>query len=225
VPSEAIRVTGDDAIELAYKCRSDLPGTAIGVNTRVSSYSMMDSESMGECRRVVNSFAKKHSALLLPVPISFYPQESDIDAAAAMIDEKSRVPSPSSTIVDPSAIIGMVRQCRIVLTGSYHSAVFALAQGIPAVGIVRSQYYRTKFLGLMDQFETECDVVSVDDDRFGEMLGDAAEKAWENSEKWRGGLLNAAERQMEAGRGLYDEMYRFVESPLAGSARRVGEYA
>ena len=35
----------------------------------------------------------------------------------------------------------------VEVTGSYHAGVFALAQGIPVVGLLQSAYYEQKFIG------------------------------------------------------------------------------
>ena len=52
---------------------------------------------------------------------------------------------------DPRAIIKRIGRCRVVVTGSYHVAVFALSQGIPAICLANSEYYEIKFRGLADQ--------------------------------------------------------------------------
>ena len=51
----------------------------------------------------------------------------------------------------PLEIIQKVGQCHLVVTGAFHTAVFALAQGIPAVCLAKSRHYMNKFLGLADQ--------------------------------------------------------------------------
>ena len=48
--------------------------------------------------------------------------------------------------------ITTIARCRLVVTGSYHAALFALSMGVPAIGIATSRYYEDKFLGLADQF-------------------------------------------------------------------------
>ena len=52
----------------------------------------------------------------------------------------------------PEAVMKNVSACRMVVTGSYHAAVFALSQGIPALTISKSAYYDSKFNGLGDMF-------------------------------------------------------------------------
>ena len=47
-------------------------------------------------------------------------------------------PSRASTIDD---VLTAIADCRVVVTGSYHAAVFALSMGVPAVGLAASRYY------------------------------------------------------------------------------------
>jgi polysaccharide pyruvyl transferase WcaK-like protein len=54
-----------------------------------------------------------------------------------------------------------VSRCRVVVTGSYHAGVFALAQGIPVVATAASRYYHDKFSGLADLFGGGGDIVDV----------------------------------------------------------------
>ncbi|MFI6772593.1 polysaccharide pyruvyl transferase family protein [Nocardia sp. NPDC050412] len=41
----------------------------------------------------------------------------------------------------PVDVFRQVGRCRVLVTNAYHLAVFALSQGIPAVGITASEYY------------------------------------------------------------------------------------
>jgi polysaccharide pyruvyl transferase WcaK-like protein len=224
VSPERVRVSGDDAIELPYRNRGSEAGSAIGINIRASSYSMIDVRAAEELRNALGCVAASHRTSLLPVPISFYPQESDIEAVKALMSGSSRISAPSSGLDDPLSIIREIGRCRIVITGSYHSAVFALSQGIPAIALARSLYYRSKFLGLMDQFDTDCSVLSLDDDCFPEMLIEAAERAWELSGQMRPGLLSAAERQIVSSKDVYDDASDLFESRHAGGAKEVRQY-
>jgi polysaccharide pyruvyl transferase WcaK-like protein len=98
--------------------------------------------------------------------------------------------------------------CRIVVAGSYHAAVFALAQGVPVVGVSASPYYEAKFGGLAELFPNGCRVVSALHVDFGAQLAKAVDEAWEAAEALSPGLLAAARRQIAAG----DEAYaRFAE--------------
>jgi polysaccharide pyruvyl transferase WcaK-like protein len=214
VPSDTFSVTGDDAIEMAHAHRGVEPGSAIGVNIRVSDYSMVDSDAIAECASVLERLSSELKTNMVAVPISFYPDESDMRAVAQLVGEGSSISSTLVELPAPEDIMDAVSKCRMVITGSYHSAVFALAQGIPAIGVARTQYYRSKFLGLMDQFGGICDVICLDDDGFPDMLLKAGRKAWENADIWRNDLLRAAQSQVKASIRLYDEMCYLVESRM-----------
>ncbi len=212
VPRRKIIVSGDDAIELAYKNHSAKSGSAIGVNIRVSSYSGIDSHDIESIRGTLWSLAEEHRASLLPVPISFYAHESDIEAARKLIGGKFSIPESCLHLNDPLDIVNLIRDCRVVVTGSYHSAVFALAQGIPAVCIARSEYYKDKFMGLMSQFKTPGDVIFWDDDQRIEMLHKAIDKAWKFAEHLKPCLLKAAKRQITSSKNAYNQAYRILEA-------------
>ena len=117
----------------------------------------------------------------------------------------------------PLEIIKKTGRCRLVVAGTFHTAVFALAQGIPAVGLVKSTHYMNKFSGLVDQFGAGCDVVCLDDERLGEKLADAIDRAWESAEQVRPQLLEAAIQQIELGRLAYQEIYELVEPNRRGN--------
>jgi colanic acid/amylovoran biosynthesis protein len=101
-------------------------------------------------------------------------------------------------------LIERVGACRAVVTGSYHAAVFALSQGIPAVCLFNCEYYEIKFRGLQAEFGTGCEVLDKSSHDFDERLVNAIEIAWTNAEGWRKGLLDSARRQVEAGHAAYD---------------------
>lgn len=116
----------------------------------------------------------------------------------------------------PAAVIQQVGRCRVVVAGSYHAAVFALAQGIPAVGISGSDYYSAKFLGLAAQFGGGCEVVFLDDQAFPAKLRTAIDNAWDSAEVVRPRLLAAAVRQIEAGQLAYERLRQIVEGGIGG---------
>ncbi|MBE7554317.1 MAG: polysaccharide pyruvyl transferase family protein [Anaerolineales bacterium] len=80
-------------------------------------------------------------------------------------------------------------RCRVVVAGAFHAAVFALAQGIPAIGLVRTKEYSIKFGGLVDQFSPGCQLLSMDDEQLPEKLAEAIAKAWESADRLRPQLL------------------------------------
>src|SRR6185503_89135 len=108
--------------------------------------------------------------------------------------------------------------CRVVVAGSYHAAVFALAQGVPVVALSAAPYYDAKLAGLADLFAGGCRVVSVDDPDFASQLAAALDESWEAAEKLAPELVAAAGRQIAESRAAYARFSQPV-------ARRVGAAA
>jgi colanic acid/amylovoran biosynthesis protein len=100
-------------------------------------------------------------------------------------------------------VIARIGGCRVVVTGSYHGAVFALSQGIPAVAIVKSRYYLAKMAGVAHEFGAGCHIVSLDDGDMAAALTGAISRAWEEADTVREPLLRAAADQIRRGRSAY----------------------
>lgn len=221
VPADRILTTGDDAIELAYR-NGPAPSRrhGLGVNLRVARYSGVDDDAMGRLRTVLARAVACHGAEPIAIPISRVPNEDDAATIARVIGDPARGPDP-----DPpetlTSVIERIARCRVVVTGSYHAAVFALAQGVPSIGLAGSQYYVDKFLGLRDQFGGDLAVVSLGDQRFSERLETAIDEAWAGAEELRPRLLDAAERQVAQSRAAYRRLAELVaeREPRARSDR------
>jgi colanic acid/amylovoran biosynthesis protein len=203
VSGDRIVVTGDDAIELAYEQRKTEIGRGLGVNVRVAYYAQTDASVLGSVKDVLHTAARRYDAPLVPLPISR--QDGGIDAAAIreLLTGYVEHSDGGASLQSPAAVISEVARCRVVVTGSYHAAVFALAQGIPSIGLVRSQYYRDKFLGLADQFGGGVEVLGLDRADFGVELDAAIDRAWNSAERVRPMLLAAASRQIELSWSAY----------------------
>ena len=65
--------------------------------------------------------------------------ESDSSSIQAVPDVGER--GATSQCRSAEQVVRMAGRCRTVFTGSYHAAVFALAQGTPVVAIAASPYY------------------------------------------------------------------------------------
>jgi colanic acid/amylovoran biosynthesis protein len=117
---------------------------------------------------------------------------------------KSRqLTSPETS--EPDDVARLCGECRVVLTGSYHAAVFALAQGTPVVAIAASRYYEQKFFGLRDLFGTGCHVVEAGDELTGR-LGTALESAWASSGDVTVALRTVARELVERSRQAYERL-------------------
>lgn len=209
VRRERLIVTGDDAIELAHRSAASDPGRGIGVNIRIASFAGLSGSMIDPIRRVVGAAATAFDAPLVPLPISHHQDRSDIAAIHQITGE----PSPVDATVDPGdplGVIAHVRRCRLVVTGSYHGAVFALAQGIPVVTLAASDYYRFKFMGIADLFGDGCAVVDLQAHDAPAVLQREITRAWACSLEWRERLLAAARDQIARSLQAYQTLERLV---------------
>jgi colanic acid/amylovoran biosynthesis protein len=208
VPADRVVVTGDDAIEPAFEARPRRLGRGLGLNVRVVGYAGVTPHALESVRAGVSAAAERYDAPLLPIPISHNRKDSDVRAIRDLL-ARPDLPMPSS-LETLDGVLAQVGQCRVVVTGSYHAAVFALAQGIPAVCLSKSDYYDHKFLGLAEQFGGGCSIVALSGERTAERLTDAIDAAWAGAEEVRPALLEAAERQIAAGRAAYGRLLDLV---------------
>lgn len=203
--------TGDEAIELAYDDeKSKACGLGLGVNLRVASYSGVGNDFIEKLRPVFQEFAKQHNAPILPLPIAFHASASDhltIQQLLVGYDDQS---DGGLSLDTPEKIIAQAGRCRVVVTGAYHAAVFALAQGVPVVCLAASPDYLAKFLGLKDQFGLGCEMVLLDDPQVFDKIYEAIEKAWLSAETVRESLREAAFHQVELSRNAYKAVLDLV---------------
>lgn len=206
VNSSQIFTTGDEAVELAYEAREKEPGQAIGINLRVASYSNVNRGMTEELRPVLHEFARRHNVPLIPVPIAFHAWANDHLTIQRLLQGFDDHSDGGATLDTPLKVIRQVGRCRIVVTGAYHAAVFAMSQGIPVVGLSASEDYTAKFLGLEDQFGLGCETVSLGESDAAERIAAAAERAWQSAEAVRLPLQEAARRQITLSRGAYERI-------------------
>lgn len=199
VPENKIILTGDDALELAFNERPARGGEGLGVNLRVATYAGLDAATLISVREIISAQARSPAAELVGLPIYTGPKNSDVQTIAQLVG----VENSGADLATPLAVIRRTATCRVVVTGSYHAAVFALAQGIPVVGIVQSRYYAEKFHGLAGEFPGGCTVLLADEPTFSAQLTAAVDAAWAHADEWRPQLLRAAERQIKDGQAAY----------------------
>jgi colanic acid/amylovoran biosynthesis protein len=151
VSPDRIVVTGDDAIVLAMP--TDDAAAAgrpmarrIGVNMRVAPYADVESGHLAIVRDVLRDASRTHAAELVPVPIA-HRDRMDVVTLQDLLAGMPGGADGGTSLDTPQRVIGQVRDCRIVVAGSYHAGVFALAQGIPVVALAASRYYLDKMHG------------------------------------------------------------------------------
>jgi polysaccharide pyruvyl transferase WcaK-like protein len=214
VSNARMTVTGDDAIELAYGARREELGQGIGINLRVANYAKIDPDIVDMVKSTVQVLAQQLGAPLLPIPIDQATYEGKIDSDCASIrkllagfDDAS---DGGKDLKTPLSVINQVGKCRVVVTGSYHAGVFALSQGIPIVGLAKSQYYAGKFLGLAGQFKSGCQVILLDSRSSQQQLADAIKTAWSATEEIRPTLLLQAQKQIQMGQQAYQQLPKLI---------------
>ena len=206
VASERMMTTGDDAIELAYQLRGRSLGENLGVNLRASNYSGVDQSLFSPLRQVLQNASTMHQAPLQPIPISRLSGEADIETIRCLTLGDGDHSEDVSQFESPESVIEQIKRCRLVVTGSYHAGVFALASGIPTVGLAMSDYYVDKFLGLSALFGEGCQTVLLSDRDFRMNLNAAITSLWTDAERIRPNLLAEAERQIRLGHEAYERI-------------------
>ncbi len=214
VAGERVIVTGDDAIELALGATGSR--AALAVSVRVADYAALSADQLDAVARGVRTAAARAGAALEPLAMSRHPHEQD----AATLERLCGTPAVAPK--DPSAAIGRIGGARVMVAGSYHAAVLALAQGIPAVCLAGSPYYDWKFAGLWGQFGDGCALVSVTEPDVEQRIADAVEQLWHDAPALEAPLRAAALGQVEASRGAYDRLEALLARPQRRVQRRGG---
>ena len=218
VASNRVMATGDDAIEMVYRLRRDSLGEGLGVNLRIADYSGVDKSLLEALRQVLRDAAQAHRAPMVPLPISRVPGEADVEAIQYLMDVNDDSLRDGSPLEALDAVVRQVQKCRLVITGSYHAGVFALANGIPTIGLAKSTYYIDKFMGLSALFGPGCETVLHEKQDFAPHLKDAIARLWNAAERFKPLLLANAARQIELGHEAYDRIGAEVSSRIMRKA-------
>jgi polysaccharide pyruvyl transferase WcaK-like protein len=218
VASDRVMTTGDDAIEMVYRLRRDSLGEGLGVNLRISDYSGVDKSLLEPLRQVLRDVTQAHRVPMVPLPISRVPGEADIEALQYLMDVNDDRLRDGSPLEALDAVVRQVQKCRLVITASYHAGVFALANGIPTIGLAKSNYYIDKFMGLSALFGPGCETLLLEEQDFAEHLKDAIARLWNAAERFKPLLLANAARQIELGHEAYDRINAAVSTRIMRKA-------
>lgn len=214
VDRSRVDVTGDDTVSTARRHTRPELGTEMGVNVRQADYAGIDSGLAAEMGDAVRHAARHLGLGMRVVPIDVDPIHGD----AAVTRRVCSIAGSSPPEVDPGAVMRAAGGCRLVVTASYHAAVFALAQGVPAVGVAASTYYANKFRGLAGMFGKGCEVVMVGPG-WREHLAATVESVCSDAAQLRPSLVAAADRQVEMADRAYLRLRDIAEQ---AAARRLG---
>lgn len=203
VPAAVVTLTGDDALELVAD-NGTHESQAIGLSMRVSDYAGVDPAAAAAVGDVVSQAAGAFGTSIVGLPVSRYQADGDLDAIRSLL-------SPADLAVNvvlddlhtPEALVAAAAQCRVIVTGSYHAAVFGLAQGVPTICLTKSAYYDAKFAGLQALFPDACFVVSLGQRGIADWLRNTIEQAWHLPVPVRAQATAIAAGQRDAGRETY----------------------
>lgn len=216
VQPENVVVTGDDAIEIIAQ-EKELPqietNSGIGINVRVSFYSDICENVLRKISHVLDCIRKKYFEFeLYPIPIQFRGSNNDLHNILQIFNciviSFDREKVDCFNIFDN--LINNIRKCRIVITGSYHAAVFALSMGIPVISIYGTEYYRQKFVGLADMFEAGCVTIDVNREDFEKKMIDVVSELYLNASQFREILLKKRDEQVRLGKEAYNKLLRLI---------------
>ena len=208
VPPQRILITGDDAVALACD-RAIGPGAStgnLGINLRTAWYAAVPEQAIGALHRAVEKLSQTHAAPVIALPVSSNNEGEDDRAIAQLTgsDAAARAARAAAPIDTPTQLIDRIATCRLVITGSYHAGVFALAQGIPVIGLMGSRYYADKFAGLAHQFDnTGCIIMSLEQPDLETKLIAAAQRLIREADHLRPILIQCARRQVLASERAY----------------------
>lgn len=211
VPEDHTMITGDDAIELAAGARQDDFGTDLGICLRMADYSPVAGQTRTDVRHAVHESAHRFGAALVPLIISEFRSE-DRRSTLPLVAGFPHVVPPLTRYVGPRQVAARVSRCRVLVTGAYHLAVFALSQGIPVVGLTASRYYDDKLLGLAEMFGCGLTVVRLDEPDLKAHLSSAIRTAWDEAERLRAPLRTKADEQISTSRQAFERVFELVDA-------------
>lgn len=211
VRPDAIALTGDDALEL-LDSRSASTSKALGVNVRVSGYAGVDPALATTIGDLVLEVAGALQAPIVGLPVSRYAVDADVAALRTLFRGGHGRPDITlDDIASPEALVSAAAGCRAIVTGSYHTAVFGLAQGVPTVCLTKSSYYEGKFGGLQALFPDTCFVVPLDAPDYAEYMRRAIFQAWQLPTQAQIAAHDTAIQLRDAGREAYARFRLEVE--------------
>jgi hypothetical protein len=187
-------MVGDDALGL----RCDDPAVArgqlaeigvpvgrglLGFQAREANYVGIVRDQLEETARGVDEFAAENGYVVIAVPINMQSQGAEAELLGDLAFGQRRqalwhVVNHGSEV---AAIAGTIKSCSVVLTHSYHHALFALESRIPTLLYAGSEYYQMKAEALRTGFGIPAPLVArpgMEKDEIASALKRIAESRW-----------------------------------------------
>jgi polysaccharide pyruvyl transferase WcaK-like protein len=213
-------VSGDDALELAGAGRL-AAGSALGVNLRATAYTGLQPGLASQIAPVIKAVAAPTGMPLRGLPISWHAGGEDWKALAGAFGADSAVARTGWSVRDISSLTEAVAACQVVITSSYHAAVFALARGIPVLGISSTPYYDGKFGGLRDLYGPRAvSVLGLSQGGWPDRLRHLVHAAIELDLGARAAMAQRSVELVSVSRSVYASLFDFVESSAVKNVGR-----
>ena len=153
-------VTGDDALGLLTNSDDNTQQDHIGLNLRDTDYAGYSQSIVSQLKITLQDIHSKYKLPWVPTPVDISRDAGDEKAVRNLVsaDTISNDYCPPRT---PQDLIQLIATCKLVLTGSYHAAVFALSQGVPVCCLAKTAYYFAKFAGLQALFKNGVNIIDL----------------------------------------------------------------
>ena len=203
--------TGDDVL-----LDPDLPlppplGSRLGVNVRLSHYSGIMAAELGFLRLAVANFLQEKN---LPAVQSIPIKDTDQESTRLVLGSLPLQECPA----EKRTVLERIAACRVLVTGSYHAAVFAYALGVTVIGVAANAYYLQKLKGVAERFRTPPLIFtpsrSAGVEHDAADLGRLLHTAWKAAPEIRAHLLEARLEQASTNRAFKRAVFNLVNALL-----------
>jgi polysaccharide pyruvyl transferase WcaK-like protein len=201
VPWSRIVCHADPALRICRAVRDCEPRDVLGINLRNSQhYNPMTEGIRQTLRQSLGEFLVENPAEVRALPVSLH-GPADEEAVSETW--------PQTTLTRLSSVedlLAHVSDCRVVVSGSHHAAVFALGLGVPVLMVGASAHYLRKLRSLEPFFGSAARVVDLAASSASAEIGAALGELWQTPAWKRADLRRVARWHMEKGQAFIDRI-------------------
>lgn len=215
------QVTGDDAIAAVLGREPASDRASIGVSLRDNRAASVPPDLPATVGRAIAASRPGAPVELISMMEKARPGSISDARFLAAVD-----PGPGARVngyeATAAAALDALASCRLVISGTYHAAVFAQSLGIPVIGLASSPYYVQKLEGVLAQFGGEGGMLlDPTASTFPAELSEAIDRWWDRPDQLADRLRARAAEQAAAGDAFFDERISVLGlAQRAGASRR-----
>jgi len=211
-------VTGDDAISAALGQAPAAVRDGIGVSLRDNRAASVPADLPAAVGRAIAAARPGARVELVSMMEKARPGSVSDARFLAAVD-----PGPDAEVVaheaTAAAALAALASCRVVISGTYHAAVFAQSLGVPVIALAASPYYVQKLGGVLAQFGDEGGtLLDPADPGFEQDLAAALRRWWDRDAGLADRLRARAADQAAAGDGFFGERISGLRLPAPARA-------